>query len=119
MTADVACRMFPDGVSDDGFWEWGAGAFYWTQHGVTYGWYAKADKLEEFLPDTICLVVPDEPSPGRMQIYREGTPKPPRIGGDSWAWNGDLWKPTLRPSINHVDVWHGWLTNGVLSLNGP
>jgi hypothetical protein len=30
----------------------------------------------------------------------------------SWNWNGSLDAPTLYPSINHVDHWHGWLTDG-------
>ena len=31
----------------------------------------------------------------------------------SWSWDGDEDRPTLKPSINHVDHWHGWLTGGI------
>lgn len=34
----------------------------------------------------------------------------------SWEFNGDMEKPTLNPSINHVDCWHGWLKEGVFTL---
>ena len=30
----------------------------------------------------------------------------------SWEWDGYLDAPTLKPSINHVGCWHGWLTAG-------
>ncbi len=30
----------------------------------------------------------------------------------SWEFDGDLTAPTLKPSINHVGCWHGWLTKG-------
>jgi len=32
--------------------------------------------------------------------------------GPSWNWNGSLDAATLTPSVNHVDHWHGWLTDG-------
>lgn len=30
----------------------------------------------------------------------------------SWEFDGNVEAPTLRPSINHVGCWHGWLTAG-------
>lgn len=33
--------------------------------------------------------------------------------GPSWEWNGSTEAPTLRPSVNHIGHWHGWLRNGV------
>lgn len=35
-------------------------------------------------------------------------------GGDrpSWNWNGSREEPTLQPSVNHVDHWHGYLRDG-------
>jgi Family of unknown function (DUF6527) len=30
----------------------------------------------------------------------------------SWKWNGNIPKPTLEPSINHVGHWHGYLKDG-------
>lgn len=32
--------------------------------------------------------------------------------GPSWEWNGSLSAPTLSPSVNHVNHWHGWLRDG-------
>ncbi len=29
-----------------------------------------------------------------------------------WSFNDDMQAPTLSPSINHVDCWHGWLKQG-------
>lgn len=31
----------------------------------------------------------------------------------TWKWNGDEEKPTLEPSIDNRDNWHGWLQEGV------
>lgn len=35
----------------------------------------------------------------------------------SWEWNGNVEKPTLNPSVNHLEAdntehWHGWLKAG-------
>lgn len=30
----------------------------------------------------------------------------------SWKWDGDERAPTLKPSLNLVDHWHGFLTAG-------
>lgn len=32
----------------------------------------------------------------------------------TWNWNGDYDRPTLHPSIDCTDVWHGSLVNGQL-----
>lgn len=29
-----------------------------------------------------------------------------------WAWNGNILKPSLTPSIHRVGHWHGYLTDG-------
>ena len=31
-----------------------------------------------------------------------------------WTWDGDEDRPTLKPSLHWVGVWHGWVTNGVM-----
>lgn len=36
-----------------------------------------------------------------------------------WTWNGDLEKPTLKPSIKqtgHSHMWHCWLNDGVMQM---
>jgi hypothetical protein len=35
-------------------------------------------------------------------------------GGHSWQWDGNTEKPSLTPSINVVDRWHGWVRAGRL-----
>lgn len=34
--------------------------------------------------------------------------------GASWEWDGDIYAPTLSPSLHHVGVWHGRVEKGVL-----
>lgn len=49
---------------------------------------------------------------GRAGGLYVGTPdKPTRK--PSWAWNGDVLRPTLTPSVHHVGHWHGFLTDGM------
>lgn len=31
----------------------------------------------------------------------------------SWSWDGDVDHPTLQPSINCLDCWHGFIEKGV------
>jgi hypothetical protein len=31
----------------------------------------------------------------------------------SWAWDGNIEQPTLSPSINCADCWHGYIEAGV------
>jgi hypothetical protein len=47
--------------------------------------------------------------PGELRIGENFKP-----GGDrpSWRWNGSKTEPTLDPSVNLVDHWHGWLRDG-------
>jgi hypothetical protein len=35
--------------------------------------------------------------------------------GPGWTVTGDAPNITVTPSIHHVGIYHGWLTNGVLS----
>ena len=32
--------------------------------------------------------------------------------GASWEWDGNKERPTITPSINCKDCWHGWIRNG-------
>ena len=36
--------------------------------------------------------------------------KPP--GARTWAWDGNFENPTLQPSINCLECWHGYVTGG-------
>ena len=42
-----------------------------------------------------------------LTIRGRGKPNRP-----SWKWNEDILKPTLTPSINDPDGWHGYLREG-------
>lgn len=51
--------------------------------------------------------------PGHCKGLTAITLSPVVDGSDqSWDLSGELTQPTLRPSINHIGCWHGWLTNG-------
>ena len=46
-----------------------------------------------------------------LPVIQGGT----REGTGCWSWNGDVDKPTLKPSIkttNNTDVCHTWVTDG-------
>jgi hypothetical protein len=54
-------------------------------------------------------------NPGMICSVRVGCGFKPDNGRPSWSWNGDLDRPTLRPSINcHGCGWHGGVLAGVL-----
>ncbi len=38
----------------------------------------------------------------------------PLANGSRWSLDGSVEKPTMTPSLNWVDQWHGWLTDGRL-----
>lgn len=38
--------------------------------------------------------------------HKPGGPRP------SWQWNGSKTEPTLKPSVHHLDHWHGYLADG-------
>lgn len=38
--------------------------------------------------------------------------KPDLVGHATWNLSGPEVSPTLTPSVNHVDHWHGWLRDG-------
>ena len=35
--------------------------------------------------------------------------------GASWEWDGNREKPTITPSINCANCWHGFIRNGTVS----
>lgn len=38
--------------------------------------------------------------------------KPSGDWGPTWKWDGNKETPTLEPSINHIEHWHGYLRGG-------
>ena len=77
----------------------GAGAFWWraTRDGT---WILHA------------LI----PAPGRPGWCESAWPiLPARLqNGSGWEWDGNVERPTLRPSLHAVGVWHGWMREGQL-----
>lgn len=52
---------------------------------------------------------------GRLLVGLNHKPSGPR---PSWSWNGSRSEPDLKPSVNEVGLWHGWLRNGYWELCG-
>lgn len=43
----------------------------------------------------------------------KGTIRFDTVHDNGWAWDGNVEKPTLSPSVKQVTCgWHGWLRNG-------
>lgn len=53
--------------------------------------------------------LPGETTRGAIKVKR-GAPGGKRV----WGWDGNEDKPSLTPSILHLEVWHGHLINGRL-----
>lgn len=51
------------------------------------------------------------PGCGTSSALKLGEPHPDKRPAE-WKLTGTPDKPTLKPSINHVGCWHGWLTDG-------
>ena len=65
--------------------------------------------------DTITLIVPGNPNPRALPVYRRGTPEPTLPEGHtSWEWDGNVERPTLSPSIwaEPPEGWHGFVRDG-------
>lgn len=44
----------------------------------------------------------------------QSEPRPDPESPHVWGWNGDAEKPTLTPSIDCKDCWHGHIVDGVM-----
>lgn len=80
-------------------------------------------KLENYNGiDYLTFKVNDEIGLTQLPVITKGT----RQGTNAWTWNGDLEKPTLRPSIRTVypkengemTEIHYWLTSGIVDCLG-
>ena len=92
---------------DDAFWDYGPGAFCWSdlhEGGVVH-------------KNVLWLRVPHPTNPkGELILLYPGGCQP-----NNWAapgpcnrWDGNLDEPTLSPSILAPGVWHGYLRKGKL-----
>jgi hypothetical protein len=52
------------------------------------------------------------PGKGGCGCIRLRPLRPSHAGEPSWEWDGNEDKPTLTPSVNCVDIWHGFFTAG-------
>lgn len=48
-------------------------------------------------------------------LFAEWTVSHKNVCGAQWVLSGSIEQPTLSPSLHWVDVWHGFLTNGILT----
>lgn len=67
--------------------------------------------------DRYYLVVrlPGEEMEGTWQIRKVAggfNDAPLSAPGGPWIWNGNFEKPSFRPSLWHIGVWHGVITDG-------
>lgn len=109
-------KRFPDqtdewwGIHSDEAKDYGFGAFCWHEdEGVLSIEFRHPHKLREDDGDNTGLF-------SRIPV----------TGERAWNWNGDRDKPTLTPSILQraywkgseelQEVWHGFITNGVLQV---
>jgi hypothetical protein len=54
---------------------------------------------------------------GRTSLKRD--PRGQNGGAAQWDWNGDREAPTLHPSVNCRNCWHGFIRNGqCVTANG-
>jgi hypothetical protein len=87
------------------FFDWPMGHFYWavsTDGTQRYLWMKLPAQDDD--PLGAACSIPIRPAPADMP---------------SWAWDGNLEKPTLTPSVFHDPKnpqsnyhWHGFITNG-------
>lgn len=59
--------------------------------------------------DGMWVCCPGCGNPSLLMYGKSGGPPP---APQRWQLSGTPEKPTLKPSINHVGCWHGWLTDG-------
>lgn len=66
----------------------------------------------------ICICLPDSETTERgsatsFPIARGVTLTGVALG-HSWEWDGNRDAPTITPSLDWIDTWHGWMRNGEL-----
>ena len=105
-----------DDPSIENLWAAPEGTFAW-------GWEEQKDGSKV---RTIRIVVPYDtlPSYHILKVYQvppdklKEAPQPPEVPSPAWAWDGNVDKPSLHPSIacgpRKKRDWHGYLKNGVL-----
>jgi hypothetical protein len=94
---NYSCRRHPDDCPHDELTQ--IGDFCWhVEDNVTSGLFINAPEISAESLGVVYVPV------------REG----PNAAGQHWGWDGNVERPTLTPSINWVDHWHGYLCAGEL-----
>lgn len=52
--------------------------------------------------------------PGGCPIWIPIEQRPAEVPGHGWAWDGNIDRPTLSPSINTNGYWHGFVIAGCM-----
>lgn len=70
---------------------------------------------------SLCVAIPCRPYPdvgqpwdGQRWVMSMWTIDHKNYHGAQWKYNGNLKKPTLRPSLHAVGIWHGYVRDGKL-----
>ena len=72
-------------------------------------WWRRDAQLRRSL-----VVLLPNPREGYEYFHSSWTIDHPNRTGDQWSWDGDVEKPTLKPSLHAVGEWHGYVTAGWL-----
>ena len=84
---------------DRAFWAEGSGAMSWTAFPDDFGQEWRA----------LAVILPNERTASLIFVsHAEGNWA---RRGPKFGWNGDLDRPTFKPSIQG-DSWHGYITHG-------
>lgn len=89
-----------------------------SQHGkggFFYKWIGDGRRFPEDV-ESVAIVMPISwhPAPDIRGIQMEWSVSHKNKWNAQWLLSGTLEKPTLSPSLNWVNTWHGHLTNGRL-----
>lgn len=85
--------------------------------GIWYSWIVGSARLFPADVKSVFIVMPvnwGDPEIPNKGIVCEWTVSEKNQCGAQWTLSGTQDKPTLSPSLNWVNVWHGWLRDGFL-----
>lgn len=100
----IQCKRFPHAMGDqyEEFFAYGSGAFFFD---------------DQIHPDdglSLYVVVPGSRSINQVRVKVDGGQGGKDERGWFHSWDGNRDAPTIRASILVPNIWHGWMTAGVL-----
>ena len=87
--------------------------------GIYYTWINNSQKQFPSNVESVNIMMPydSEESVSKVDVCfvcLEWPVSKPLANVSQWGLSGTVERPTLTPSLNWVDQWHGWLTDGYL-----